>query len=66
MFNEYEDILTVPEVSELLCVGKNRVYSLLESGQLKGFRIGRIWKIPKKSIELFVRESAGLSVELYD
>lgn len=64
MFNEYEDILTVPEVSELLCVGKNRVYSLLESGQLKGFRIGRIWKIPKESVELFVRENAKLSTPL--
>lgn len=64
MFNEYEDILTVPEVSELLCVGKNRVYSLLESGQLKGFRIGRIWKIPKESVELYVRENAKLSTPL--
>lgn len=60
MFNEYDDILTVPEVAELLCIGKNRTYKLLENGTLKGFRIGRVWKIPRESIEIFVRKSAGI------
>jgi len=47
MFTEYDDILTAEEVMEMLYVGKNTVYALLKIGELKGFRIGRTWKIPK-------------------
>lgn len=49
---EYElnEILTVEEVMELLNIGKNTAYSLLESGEIRAFRIGRMWKIPRKSV----------------
>ena len=33
-------LLTVPELAEYLGVGKNRAYSLLREGAIKGFRIG--------------------------
>ena len=48
MLDDYQDIMTGPEIAEILYIGKNRVYELLESGTIKGFRIGRVWKIPKK------------------
>ena len=51
--NEY-DILTPEEVMEYLNIGKNSVYALLNSGELKGFRIGRNWKIPRKSLDSYV------------
>lgn len=60
MFNEYDDIMSIEDVSEALHIGKNRVYELLSSKQLYGFRIGRPWKIPKESVEEYVRKSAGL------
>lgn len=49
---EYEsnDILNVENLMELLNIGKNTAYSLLESGEIKAFRIGRMWKIPRKSV----------------
>lgn len=50
MLNHYGDIMTVPDVAEVLNIGKNRVYELLESKALKGFRIGRVWKIPKDAL----------------
>lgn len=59
--DEYVDeILTVEDVMELLYVGKNTVYSLLQSGQLKGFRLGRSWRIPRESLTKFIIEKAGL------
>lgn len=59
--DEYVDeILTVEDVMELLYVGKNTVYSLLQSGQLKGFRLGRSWRIPRESLSKFIIEKAGL------
>ena len=60
MFKEYEDIMTVPEVMEALHIGKNRVYALMAEGSLKAFRMGRPWKIPRESVEEYVRNQAGL------
>ena len=39
-------------------IGKNRVYELLDNGDLKGFRIGRVWKIIKV-IELYSKKAYG-------
>jgi len=33
--------MDVYDVTEALCIGKNRGYELLGAGTLKGFRIGR-------------------------
>ena len=56
MFNNYGDVLSVFDAAEALNVGKNRVYALLASGKLKGFRMGHIWKISKQSLEEFITE----------
>lgn len=60
MFNEYEDIMTITDVMKALHIGKNRVYALLATGELKGFRMGRPWKIPRESVELYVRKNARI------
>lgn len=60
MFEQYQDIMTVAEVSEALYVGKGTVYELLQSGELAGFQMGRMWKIPRESVELYVRINAGI------
>lgn len=54
MFNYDNDILTVNEMMEALYIGRNYAYKLLNSGEVKGFRIGRSWRIPRASIEEFV------------
>lgn len=54
MLNDYEDIMTVSDISKILYIGKNRVYELLETGKLKGFRIGRVWKIPKEALKDYI------------
>lgn len=54
MFEGYDEILTVAEVMEILYVGKNTVYHLLNRGELKAFRIGKTWKIPKACLEEFI------------
>ena len=51
-----KELLTVDEVSELLCLGKNTVYELLRSGELEGIRFGRIWRIPKDSIKKLINQ----------
>lgn len=50
MLNRYNDILTVDELCEVLKIGKNTAYALLKSGEIKSVKIGRVYKIPKRSV----------------
>ena len=51
MFEQYPDILTVEEACEALRMGYNAVYELLNEGTLKAYKNGRVWRIPKESLE---------------
>ena len=57
------DILTVEEACEALRMGYNAMYDLLNSGKLKGFRNGRVWRIPKLAIKEYILESARIKVK---
>lgn len=59
MFEEYNDIVTVPEMSQMLMIGINNSYKLLESGEIKGFRNGRNWRVPKMAIEEYILRVSG-------
>ena len=50
MFSEYPDVLTVTETCEALRIGNNAIYGLLNSGEIKAYRNGRTWRIPKQSL----------------
>ena len=54
-------LLTVDDAAEMLMVGKNRIYELLNQGKIKGMRIGKsTWRIPKLSIYKFIKEQSSL------
>lgn len=59
MFNQYGDILSLDELCDALMIGKNRAYSLLNTNSIKGFKIGKIWKVPKSALIDFVLEQSG-------
>ena len=48
------DFMKLEEVMEYLDIGKNSMYKLLGSGELSAFKIGKVWKIPKASVEDYV------------
>jgi len=50
--------MTAEEACELLRVGHNTVYHLLNAGKLKGMRFGRVWKISKQSVIEFIVENS--------
>lgn len=52
--NSILTVLSVSEVAEYLGVGKNRVYELLNTGELKGFRMGSTWKISRMALENYI------------
>ena len=53
-------VLSVTEVAEYLSVGKNRIYELLNTGTLKGFRMGSTWKISRMALETYIMDSSKL------
>ena len=61
MFSEYPDILTVAKTCEVLRIGNNAIYDLLNSGALKAYRNGRTWRIPKPSVIEYIRAQSNLS-----
>lgn len=54
MVNEVSDLLTVDDLCEKLQVSRNTAYQLLESGEIKGFKVGRNWRIPNSSISSYI------------
>lgn len=50
-----EEIVSIEEFMELLHIGKNTAYKLLDSGAVKAFKIGNKWKIPKAEILDYIR-----------
>ena len=60
MLSEFPDILTTDEACEALRIGYNALYDLLQSGKLKAYRNGRLWRIPKKSVIQYIIEQSKL------
>lgn len=60
MLEEYADILTAEEACEALRIGYNAMYELLNSGKLKGYRNGRVWRIPKVAVQEYILTQANI------
>ena len=60
MFEEYGDVLTAEEACEALRIGFNALYDLLNSGKLKGYRNGRVWRIPRLALQEYIIKQAKL------
>lgn len=54
MFENHDDILTVEQLMDILYIGKNTAYELLSSGAIAGFKIGRVWRIPREAVSNFI------------
>ena len=74
MYNTYQDpygynnklqeeisvLMSPPQLSEYLGIGRNLSYSLLASGTIKGFKIGNQWKVSKVAVDQYIKEQSGL------
>ena len=49
-------LLTIDELCEYLMIGRNTAYKILQSGELRAFRIGRIWKIPRENFTEYLQK----------
>lgn len=58
--DDSQDIITIDELCEWLAIGRNAAYTLLNSGEIKAFKIGRIWKIPREAIAEYIKRKSHL------
>ncbi len=61
MLEEYADILTTDEACEVLRVGYDTLYAMLNNGELKAYRNGRSWRIPKLAVQEYILKNARLN-----
>ncbi len=61
MITEYNNdyLISIEEACDYLHCGKSTLYKLLQTEQLKAFRINRRWKIPRESIMKFIVAKTG-------
>ncbi len=54
--NDFPLVLKVEELMSILSVGRNTAYELVRSGQISSIRIGRIYRIPRASLEEYLQK----------
>ena len=50
MFRKYPDVVTIPQVCEMLGVSRNYAYLLVKQGKLTTLDLGRIVRVTKSSV----------------
>ena len=50
MFRKYPDVVTIPQVCEMLSVSSNYAYLLVKQGKLTRLDLGRIVRVTKSSV----------------
>lgn len=51
-------LLTIDELCEQLFISPTTAYKLLQSGEIKAFKLGT-WKIPVKSVREYIKKQCG-------
>jgi excisionase family DNA binding protein len=54
LFESFDDVVDIETFMEMLGIGRNKAYQILNSGEIEAFRVGRKWRIPKISIEKYI------------
>ncbi len=57
MFKEYPDIVTVAQLQKMLHISRQLSYELINSRQIRAFRVGNSYRIPKIDVIDFVMKS---------
>lgn len=56
------EIMKFEEVMEYLNIGKSTLYKLLRSGDITSFKIGKVWKIPRQSVDDYIKKQMKYKV----
>lgn len=56
-FMEYNEFLTVDQVSSLLQIHWQTVLNYIKAGKLKAIKLGKGYRIAKEDLELFLKQN---------
>ena len=59
LFDTLPDIMSVQQVRQVLKVGRPAVYQLLSTNQIRCFKIGNAYKIPKISLIDYIQRTCA-------
>lgn len=57
MFEQYDDVVTVRELCEMLHIGRNMAYELVNNQTIACVRLGRKILVPKRSVIEYLNTS---------
>lgn len=60
LHDDPDDLINIEELCNILSIGPNTAYRLLNEKKIKAFRIGKIWKIPRIAVQEYIFTQAGL------
>ncbi len=55
-----DKLLTPPQVAQRLQVNERTVTQWLRRGHLRGFKIGKEWRVSSRDLEAFLEQSANV------
>lgn len=50
------EFLTPKEVMNLLYIGRNAFYKMVNSGELPAFRVGKMWRVRREDLYRFCKQ----------
>lgn len=56
-----DEILTLPEVAQLLKVAEKTVYSMAQKGQLPAFKVGGQWRFKRTDLDQWIEDQKAAS-----
>ena len=51
-----DEIINIDELMKILHIGRNTAYRLLDNGEVRAFKIGKVWKIQKSAVQEYIEE----------
>ena len=55
-----DKLLTPPQVAQRLQINERTVTKLLRRGLLRGFKVGKEWRVSSRDLEAFLEQSANV------
>ena len=54
MYDDYNEIITVGQLAELLQIGMNTAYKLINSGEIESFRVHNVHRIQRSAVTDYI------------
>ncbi len=57
VLDEYRDVLTIADLQDILLIGRNTAYSMIQTGIIPAVRVGsKKWRISKQTVIRYLEQ----------